>query len=156
MTVLRAVARPLLAATFLADGLDAVRHPEVHVARMERLRPTITKVTQRLGVPDDPELLVRVSGAVTVAAAVLLAKGKAPRLAAFTLAAVAVPAALLKNPVWAAHGSIQRQERLQGLLRAGALVGGLLIAGADTAGKPSLGWRVQHAREARAKAAASS
>lgn len=156
MTVLRLVARPMLAAAFLADGLDAVRHPEAHVASMERIRPAITKVTERLGLPDDPALLVRVSGAVTVAASIALAKGKAPRLAAFTLAAIAAPVAIMKYPVWAAHGSIQRHEYLQGALRSAALLGGLLIAGADTAGKPSLGWRVDHARQARAKAAATS
>jgi uncharacterized membrane protein YphA (DoxX/SURF4 family) len=156
MTVLRLIARPLLAAAFLADGIDAVRHPQAHVASIERFRPALKKVTDALGLPDDPALLVRASGAVTIAASLALAKGKAPRLAAFTLAAVATPITLAKYPVWAAHGSIQRQEYLEGALRSAALLGGLLIAGADTAGKPSIGWRVSQARRARAKASAGS
>jgi uncharacterized membrane protein YphA (DoxX/SURF4 family) len=155
MTVLRLIARPMLAAAFLADGLDALRHPQAHVASLERVRPALKKVTDALGLPDDPALLVRASGALTIAASLALAKGKAPRLAAFTLAAVTTPIALAKYPVWAAHGSIQRQEYLEGALRSAALLGGLLIAGADTAGKPSIGWRLSRARQARAKASAS-
>ncbi len=156
MTVLRRVARPMLAAVFIADGLDAVRHPDAHVATIERFRPLLKKVTDALGLPDDPKLLARASGAVTVVAALALASGKVPRAAAFTLAAVTAPVALATNPVWAAKGAEQRREYARGALRSGALIGGLLIAGADTAGKPSLGWRVAQSRQVRAKAKAAS
>jgi len=156
MTVLRRVARPMLAAVFLADGLDAVRHPDAHAEKVERFRPVLKKVTDAVGLPDDPRLLVRASGAVTIAAAIALASGKVPRVAAFTLAAVSAPVALAANPLWAAKGKEQRREYAQGALRSAALLGGLLIAGADTAGKPSIGWRMSQAREARAKAAAAS
>lgn len=148
--MLRRLARPLLASVFIADGLDAVRHPDAHVARIEKVRPQLKNATDAVGLPDDPRLIVRASGAITVAAGLALATGKAPRLAAFVLAAVSAPTMLARYPVWAAHGSVQRREYTEGLLRSAALLGGLLIAGADTAGKPSLAWRVNQFRASKA------
>jgi uncharacterized membrane protein YphA (DoxX/SURF4 family) len=152
MTVLRRFARPMLASVFVIDGLDAVRHPDSHTAELERFRPQVRKVTSALGLPDDPRLLARISGAVTLVAALALATGRAPRLAALTLAAVTAKQTALRYPVWAARGPVERRELIDGALRSASLLGGLLIAGADTAGKPSIGWRVRAAREARAAA----
>lgn len=156
MTVLRRVARPLLAAAFIAEGLDAVRHPEAHLSIVEPFRPQLKKVTDAAGLPDDPRLVVRATGAVSLAAAFALATNRLPRVAALVLAAVTTPIALARNPVWAAQGAVQRKEYAAGALRSLSLLGGLLIAAADTAGKPSIGWRMEHARKAKAKAAASS
>lgn len=155
MTVLRRFARPMLASVFIIDGLDAVKNPDAHKEEMERFQPVIRKVSARLGlsgIPEDPRLLARITGAVTLVAALALATGKAPRLAAFTLAAVTAKKTVVRYPVWSAQGPLQRREFIDGALRSASLVGGLLIAGADTEGKPSIGWRVRHAREARAAA----
>lgn len=155
MTVLRRFARPMLASVFIVDGLDAVKNPDAHKEEMEKFRPMIRKVGQRLGlsgIPEDPRVLARISGAVTLVAALALATGKAPRLGALILAAASVKKTVVRYPVWSAQGPLQRREFIDGALRSASLVGGLLIAGADTEGKPSIGWRVRHAREARAAA----
>ena len=62
MDLLRSFARPMLAASFIVDGVDAVARPKRHVEKLERVVP----VLQKAGVPseltDDPTLLTRVSG----------------------------------------------------------------------------------------------
>ena len=56
MTVVRCLARPMLAATFVKGGLDSLRHPAV---RAEAAAPVIHALAEPLRLPDDPELLVR-------------------------------------------------------------------------------------------------
>ena len=152
MTVLRRFARPLLASAFVVDGLDAVRNPEARVEKMESSQ--IRKLSQRFGLPDDPKLLVRAWGAATAVAGVALAAGRVPRVAALTLAVLTAEQTAVTYPVWAARGREQRREYAKGALKGASTLGGLLIAGADTAGKPSMAWRVRAAREARAAAKA--
>ncbi|WP_418605385.1 hypothetical protein [Georgenia sp. SUBG003] len=81
----------------------------------------------------------------------MLATGRRPRSAALTLALLNVPMTVVNNPVWAAHGGQQRKQYLSGLVRGLSLGGGLLLAAADLAGKPSWGWRVSNAREHRSE-----
>ena len=91
MNLLRVVARPLLAAPFIADGVDALMHPRFHVERAAGVRPLIDKATDAVGLEPltDQQLAVatRVTGAVTVVAGLRFALGRKPRVAALTLAA---------------------------------------------------------------------
>lgn len=151
MTALRRVARPLLASAFIADGIDAVVHPDAHTGALTKLEPRLAKVADDVPyVPRDARTLVRISGAVTATSGVLLALGVAPRVAAGVLAAVQVPTILVRHPFWSTRGA-ERKEHLAGALRGASLLGGLLLASADTAGKPSLAWRWEHSREEAAK-----
>ncbi len=79
MTLVRRVARPLLAAMFVVGGLDQLKHPG---RKVDTARPLVEKVGPAIGLPDDPELLVRANGAAMVGAGSLLALGQppAPRL----------------------------------------------------------------------------
>ena len=61
MTIVRRLARPMLAASFVQEGLDAVLHPG---QRAERARPLVKAVAGPLGLPEDPDLLIRANGAV--------------------------------------------------------------------------------------------
>lgn len=143
MNILRIVARPLLAAPFIADGISAVRDPDPHV---ERAR-SVTPLLERAGVElDDSQLRLatRVMGGVTTLAGVSLALGKGVRTSAGVLAAVAVPLAVVNNPVWAATTSQERRLRRHGLTRALALFGGLLIASTDREGRPSATWSLRN------------
>ena len=67
MNLLRVVARPLLAAPFIADGVDALMHPRFHVERAAGVRPLIDKATDAVGLEPltDQQLAVatRVTGA---------------------------------------------------------------------------------------------
>src|ERR687885_418524 len=82
MTIVRRLARPMLAASFVQEGLDAVLHP---AKRTERARPLVEAVAGPLNLPKDPELLIRANGAVMAGAAALFALG---RLGGALLAAV--------------------------------------------------------------------
>jgi len=150
MNLLRLLARPMLAATFVADGVDAVIHPEAHAEKFRKITPAL----EQAGVPQalyaNPKMLARVSGAVSAVSGLMLATGRRPRTAALTLALLNIPMTVVNNPVWAAHGGQQRKQYLSGLVRGLSLGGGLLVAAADLAGKPSWGWRLSNAREHRA------
>jgi putative oxidoreductase len=152
MPVLRAFARPLLASTFLVQGVGNLLHPELSAKQAE---PVFRPLAERVpGIPADPEQAVRVAGAVQLAAGALLALGRLPRLSALAIAVTLVPTTLAGHRFWEAGDAQERaQQRVEFLKNAG-LLGGLLLAAADTAGAPSLAWRGRHAaREVRRDAA---
>lgn len=145
MSIVRTIARPLLAATFIARGVDALLHP---MARAERAAPLVNQLARFEGaarLTKDPELLVRGNGAVMVGAGVLLATGSAPRLSALALTASALPATYLDHPFWEAKDPQRRRDERSLFLRDVGLVGGLLLASVDTEGRPGLAWRGRHA-----------
>jgi len=153
MTVLRAFARPMLASIFIVEGFDTLRHPE-------RVAPTAEPVVRQLAdrlpalpIPAKPEQAVRVNGAIQLAAGTLLALGRFPRLSALAIAATLVPTTLAGHRFWEDdEDGTQAQQRIH-FLKNLAMFGGLLIAAADTAGKPSVAWRTRHAgRSARNQA----
>lgn len=147
MAVLRRVARPMLASMFIRDGYEAVRHP----ARLVPVaKPVTDAVAARIAprvplLPEDPEQLVRLQGAVRLGAGVLLALGRAPRLASAALAATLVPTALASYRYRTTEDPDERAARRTRLLADVSLLGGLLIAAADTHGKPSLAFRTRDA-----------
>jgi uncharacterized membrane protein YphA (DoxX/SURF4 family) len=150
MTLLRRVARPLLAAVFVAEGLDLVRHPG---PRVEGARPLVRLLAEPLRLPDDPELLVRANGAAMAAAGALLGIGRFPRLSALVLAASLVPTTYVEHPFWAEKDAEAKKRQRQAFLKNTALVGGLLIASVDTEGRPGLAWRSQRAAKDAKRAA---
>jgi putative oxidoreductase len=152
MSLVRRIARPMLASIFLSGGWDSVLHPE---AKAEPAGPIAGPIRRLPGLAEvDPVTLVRLNGAVMVGAGALLAMGRFPRLAAFTLAGTLVPTTLAGHRFWEYEDPGQRQLQRVQLLKNVSLLGGLLIAAGDTGGKPSLGWRLRHASE-HAQAAAS-
>jgi len=95
---------------------------------------------------DDSQLRLatRVVGAVTTLAGVSLALGKGVRTSAAVLATVAVPLAVVNNPVWTASTSDERRLLRRGLTRSLALFGGLVIASTDRQGRPSAAWSLRN------------
>lgn len=152
MNLLRMVARPLLAAPFIADGIDAVRDPRSHVARIATARPLIDRAASVAGVEADDGRLVaatRALGAVTAVAGVGFALGRGPRVCAAVLAVVGAPVALAPRTEPAKEPG--RAARRAAVMRRLALVGGMLIASADRVGAPSASW-ARRARRERAAA----
>jgi uncharacterized membrane protein YphA (DoxX/SURF4 family) len=142
MSLVRRIARPLLATQFIVGGLDAYRHPS---GRAATAAPLLTKIAPPLGLPNDPELVVRANGAVMMGAGGMLALGKLPRLSALALVLSLIPTTLAGHPFWEVKDPKQRaQQRLQ-LQKNLSMLGGLLLAVVDTGGKPGLGWRARHA-----------
>ncbi len=137
MTLVRRVARPMLAAIFVVQGLDALRHPAgLHA----KVAPFAEKVAP-LGLPNDPELLVRANGATMVGGGALLATGRFPRLAALALAGALVPTTYVGHPFWVEKDPAIRRTQRIGVLKNLGLLGGLLLAAVDTEGRPGLAYR---------------
>ncbi len=155
MNLLRMVARPLLAAPFIADGWSALRHPDEHVAKARTaVGPLLDTVPVLRDLDEDTlTLATRVTGALTIGAAVALATGHKPRTAATVLTVIAVPMALINHPVWAASSTEERAESTRGLRMRAALVGGMILAAVDREGRPSALWRYGNWRDHRAEIA---
>jgi len=151
MSLVRTLARPLLAATFVSSGIDTVLHP---MNRAERARPLVDRFGPGLGLPENPELLVRGNGVVMAAAGMAFAGGRAPRLAALALAATAVPATFLDQPFWEQKDPERRRDERAIFLRNLGLLGGVLLAAVDTQGRPGLAWRGRNALARAEKGAA--
>jgi uncharacterized membrane protein YphA (DoxX/SURF4 family) len=155
MTVVRRIARPLLAAIFVVQGLDALRHPG---RRAEVASPLLDKIGPMLGLPDDTEMLVRANGVAQLAGGAMLATGKLPRVGALLIAGSLLPTTVAGHAFWEKSDPKERaQHRVQFLSNLG-LLGGALLAAVDTEGKPGLAWRAQNVaqltrREARHLAA---
>ena len=153
MNVLRAFARPMLAASFVLDGVDALTRPARHVERFEKVSPLLEKFGLPPVLTSDARMLTRACGAVSVAAGLGLATSRAPRPSAPGLAGRHNPMSQGNKPVWAGKGQGARTPALSGLARGGAVGAGLLLAAVDREGRPSLSWRVAN-REKQRKAVA--
>lgn len=149
--LLRRVARPLLAAMFVSSGIDQLLKPE---AKIQAASPLIEKGQQVLspGQHAKPSTVVQADAAVKIGAGLLLALGRAPRLAALALATSLIPTTIVEHPFWSVHGNVRAAERNQFLKNAGML-GGLMLAAADTQGRPSLVWRARRAQRDATRAA---
>ena len=145
--LVRRIARPLLASTFVVGGIDTLRNPQ---SRVEGARPVVEKVTEQadkqlpVQVPRDVEQWVKIDAGVKVGAGSLLALGRLPRLSALTLAASIVPTTLAGHRFWEAEGPAKQGQLIHFLKNLG-LLGGLLLAAVDTEGKPSVGYRARRA-----------
>jgi putative oxidoreductase len=133
----------MLASIFIVQGYDTLRHPEKVAARADKV---VGPLKQRVSsLPDDTEQLVRINGAVQLVAGSLLAIGRFPRLSALALAATMVPTTLAGHPYWETKDEKERAQQRVHFLKNLTMLGGLLIAAADTEGNPSLAWRSRHA-----------
>ena len=142
MSLLRRVARPMLASMFVTGGLDALRDPG------PKGPPAMDVATRLPGVPEwDAELLVQVNGGVQVGAGLLLALGRVPRLSALALAASLVPTTAAGHRFWEYDDAAQRRQQQIHFLKNVSMLGGLLLAAVDTEGRPGVGWRARHASE---------
>ena len=141
----------MVASIFVIQGYDTFRRPE-RVAPLAE--PVVRPLAERVSaVPAKTEQAVRVNGAVQMAAGTLLALGRFPRLSALALAATLVPTTLAGHRFWEADEETDQAQQRIHFLKNLSMFGGLLIAAADTAGRPSVAWRTRHAaRTARREA----
>lgn len=125
MSPSRLLARPMLAAIFVSAGVTTLRDPSyaAHVSREAGLA--------------EPEKLAQVHGVTNLLGGLALATGRLPRLAALGLAAGLVPTTVLGHPFWSAPED-QKQMQTINFLKNLSMIGGLLIAAADTGGRESL------------------
>jgi uncharacterized membrane protein YphA (DoxX/SURF4 family) len=90
---------------------------------------------------------------VKIGAGLALATGKAPRLASLLLLGSLVPTTLSMYRFWEVREPAERQQQMIQFIKNASVGGGLLLAVADTGGKPSLGWRARRAAKKAAKRA---
>lgn len=143
MTVVRRIARPLLAAMFVTGGVDALRNPAARAAKAEKVAPTLNRLVPQL--PEDTETLVRLNGAVQLAGGLLLATNNFTRLSATALAASLVPTTLAGHRYWEETDQAARANQRTHFIKNLGLLGGLMLAAVDTEGEPGLAWRARHA-----------
>ena len=152
----RLISRPMLASMFLVDGFNTVRNADKLALKAapvaERVVPFLKRVAPSLPIPSDPVTLVRLNGVVQLAAAAALATGRAPRLSATVLAVTALPGTA-GNRFWAEPDpGVRAQQRIH-FFKNVSMLGGLMIAAADTEGKPGVAWRTRRvAKDARREA----
>jgi uncharacterized membrane protein YphA (DoxX/SURF4 family) len=158
MTVIRLIARPMLASMFVMGGLDALTHASGKVPKAEKVTDQVPSLAERIApglpVPTDPVTLVRINGGIQVLAGLALATGRAPRTSALVLAASLVPTTYAGHPFWEEKDKAARSAQRIQFFKNISMMGGLLLAGVDTEGKPGIAWRARRAardvrREAR-------
>jgi uncharacterized membrane protein YphA (DoxX/SURF4 family) len=146
--ILRRIARPMLAAVFVSGGIETLRNPKPRMQAAEPvLDQTVGQVKDKLPdqVPTDTESLVKIDAAVKIGAGLALGLGKFPRLAALLLAGTLVPTTAAAHRFWEHEDPQERAAQQLHFLKNVGLLGGLMLAAADTHGKPSVAWRAQHA-----------
>lgn len=132
MSLVRYVARPMLATIFVVQGYKSLRDPKPLVPAAEKLSekvgPTIEKKVPALA---EPQSLVRANAGAQLVGGVALATGRCPRLASLVLAGTLVPATWIGHPFWEADDPAERNaQRIQAMKNLG-LGGGLLLSAAD-------------------------
>lgn len=145
--LIRRVARPMLATTFISRGVDSLRNPKPAI---EAARPTLdglSKLPEPVGpnVPTNAETVAKVTAGVQIGAGLLLAAGKLPRVASAALAVSVVPGSLGAHAFWNETDPERKAGERKAFLADVSLIGGLIIAAVDLEGRPSLGWRGRRA-----------
>src|SRR3954468_6108862 len=116
MSLVRRIARPLLAATFVYGGIDTFRNPAPRVPNAEKV---VSSLPQSLPGMSSTEDLVKVDAAAKVLAGIALAFGKLPRAPSLVLAASLIPTTAAGHRFWeeedAATKAHQRTHFLKNL-----------------------------------------
>ncbi len=129
MSLFRRLAHLMAAWIFVYSGIDVVRHPE---GRAKMSDPFMSKLRERVPVlPADDVMLVRANAATQVAAGVVLASGRLPRLSSFILAASLVPTTLAGHPFWTIDDPKQRGAQRTQFNKNLCMLGGLLLAATE-------------------------
>lgn len=126
MSPTRTLARPMLAAMFVTGGVDALRNPGPREA-----------AATRAGL-ENADQLVRVNGATMLVGGLALATGRLPRLSALALAGTLVPTTYVGHPFWTETDKVAKKQQQVHFMKNLSLLGGLLLAVADTGGRESI------------------
>ena len=121
--MIRRLAKPLIAAYFIAEGINALLGLK---ERVEEIEPFVKRaVPERF--PTDATTVATADAGVKIGAGLALAFNRFPRLAAFALAAGLVPNSLATHAFWETESPGLASYQKSQLLRDGALLGALLL-----------------------------
>lgn len=129
MTLLRTVARPMLASMFVYGGAMSLRSPGPRAAKAQPVADLIKRFAPDL--PVTGANLARANGAVHLVAGLALATGHVPRIAAFTLAATLPPTTVTGHQYWNETDPAARANQRIHFLKNLSMTGGLLMATLD-------------------------
>jgi uncharacterized membrane protein YphA (DoxX/SURF4 family) len=137
MGLTRRLAQPLLAASFIAGGVETMLDPG---PRIQRARDA--------GLDDlpigDAATLTRANAAVQIGAGAMLATNRMPRLSALALAASLLPTTYAGHQFWSETDKQSRQQQRSAFLKNVGLFGGLLLTALDRTRRESLAHRARH------------
>jgi len=138
MSVARRAARAALAASFISGGIDQIRNPQPKAAPASPIaKPIADRIPQ---LPNDPESLVKLDGAIKVVGGLGLIIGPFARPAALLLAGSLVPTTLAGHRFWETNDPDQRVSDRVEFFKNVSLLGGLIMTALDTGGRPSIPW----------------
>ncbi len=152
MTLVRLIARPMLASMFVVGGYSAFKNAEASAQRAQPVTDKLVGVAEKAApqvqLPKDPVTLVKANAVVHMAGGTMLALGKLPRLTSAVLAASLIPTTLAGHSYWEENDPHARANQKVHFFKNVSMLGGLLLAGVDTEGRPGLAWRAKHATKA--------
>lgn len=122
---IRKIARPLVSGIYVASGINTLRNSDYQV-----------QVTRDAGLPN-PEQLVRIHAAGNLLGGLAFATGRFPRTAALGMAVNLVPTTYVGHPFWNFEGQEKQMQQIQ-FFKNVSMIGGLLLAVADTGGRESV------------------
>ena len=135
MSLVRAVARPMLASMFVVGGVNALQEAPALAARAkpvaDRLGTMANRAFPQLPVPKDATGWVRLNGAIHVVGGLMLATGHLPRLTSWTLAATLVPTTVAGHAFWRETDPATRKTQRTMFFKNVSMMGGLLMTGID-------------------------
>lgn len=126
MSPTRTFARPMMAAVFVTGGADALLNPGPR-----------TGAVVGAGL-DNADQLVKINAATMLVGGLALATGKLPRLSALALAGTLVPTTLVGHPFWSETDKAAKKQQQIHFFKNLSMLGGLLLAAADTGGRESI------------------
>lgn len=141
--LVRRIARAALAAYFINESVKSFTKTQ---QQAEEAKPFVDFLNHTSGgkVPNNPALVVRGQGALMGCVGTALALGKLPRLSAALLVPTVGVNAYVHEAFWAETDPTEKTRKQANFLKTVSIAGGVLLAAADTAGKPGLAWRAQH------------
>jgi uncharacterized membrane protein YphA (DoxX/SURF4 family) len=127
----------MLAAPFIVGAANVLKSPKVAA---ERSADISMPIAEAVGLPKDPELLVKINAGVQIAGGLMLATGRLPRVAALALGASIIPTTLAGHRFWEQKEEPAKTQQLLHFVKNAGLLGGLLSVALDTGGRPSVLW----------------
>ena len=145
MTLVRVIARPLIAGSFVVSGVDRLRTAGATAPQLKSVLTGVAKIVPSAGAITGNEKLVgQALGATQVGAAILLGIGRFSRVAALLLTITTTVNALVDYRSADASSPEGKKARRSQLLKNLSLIGAVLLAAVDTNGRPGIAWRAEH------------
>lgn len=116
---------------FLYGGANSLKNASVMAPKAQRLADQLQQAAPDFPVPLTAANLVRINGAVHVAAGAALATGRFPRLASLVLAGSLVPTTASGHQFWKESDPAVRKNQQIHFTKNLSIIGGLLMATLD-------------------------